>query len=371
MALEITVLAIAFAATVFGIWSASSRNNKTALIATLIAVAGFTAAVVLNMRKSSDAKQQSTAAEQKRQDEVRKSLAGVSLSNLEIIWSFPEAPEPIRKIIPVSNLVAESNLLSDDERDRMPYEIKSMASAAWHLESGIIPLLTCVVDGREDLDKLYEGENFDEAIKRRDTDNKKWMEGIGTNITYTGPTYELLFPLNVKLDAVLSLGKREDDVLSSTPAGWQEDDPSLFALTNYAFKAKAELNGKGFQIRWAYGPDSLSRAVVRPPKVSVTAGLPRRFSFVVVHRKVQRYEYEKVATAFVRPEEVKINARQKFSWPDRSVLQVVVNGLEENKYTYDVSRAGNFDVQTDRGAYDAPTPDYSYTRFDCLLRSID
>jgi hypothetical protein len=254
----------------------------------------------------------------------------------------------------------------------MPYEIKAMATAAWHLEEGIIPLLTCIVDGRRDLDKLYSGENFYDAIKRHSTDSSKWVEDIGTDIHYTGPNYELLFPLNVSSNCALSLGKREDDILSSTPAGWQEDDPSLFALTNYAFKAKAEVDGNGFRIIWTYGADSLSRAVVRPPEVSITAGLPRRFSFVIVHRRVQRYEYlTKIAAGFATPKEVRPESNAKSLWDHRSVLRVVVNGLEERKYTFDVTKAGSFDVETDRGAYDAPIPDYTYTRFDCVLRVID
>jgi hypothetical protein len=369
--LELIILAITCAATLFGIWSDPKAKKRVAGIATAIAVAGVVAAAALSVWKSSEDKRNAVAAERKRQTDVRSILATAPLTDLEVIWILEHAPDCVREdVLKISEMIVDSRLLSDDERSRLPQETQERARAAWRLESGLMPLLACIVQDRDTLNGLYKGEDFQTAKKRYEGDSNAWIEGIGTDLNYVGPAFDVVFPLNMKSTCLLSLGDRSYDVAIKESNAFEQDDPNLFRDINYQFTAVVEASGQGFRIRWVYGPSSLARAV-QPPSTRITAGFPDRFTFLVVNKDRAQAAYLASAEKLFATSTETPNKPVDRKWNSRSILQIIVNGLTDRKYTYDVIKVGDYDFDSDRGAYDGPERIFSYTRFDCILRTID
>jgi hypothetical protein len=186
------------------------------------------------------------------------------------------------------------------------------------------------------------------------------------------PVPDLIFPLNSQLNAALSLGKRDDDVELKGPAyGWREEDPALFAETNFAFDARAQIHDVGATLKWKYGPASFSRAIERDSGVKVVASFPTAFNFLFVRKRLDRKDYMRLAARAFVPAEVASDDRDSpREWNARSTLDIYVNGLRDLHYTYRVTKLQTTELSTDQGAYDAPQLEFEYTRFDCRLESL-
>ncbi|MHC4399754.1 MAG: hypothetical protein ACYTG0_08750 [Planctomycetota bacterium] len=371
LSLEIVVLLLAFAAAIFGIWTQPERNNATATITTTVMTVGLVAAAGLAIWNSINAKREAIAAEQKRQDQLRTILSGTELTHLRIIWSFENVPEDILLIFGVGDLMVDSQLLANEDIDRLPADVESLAVDAWRFDYIAVPLIAAIDKGAVDFDAWYDGEEPTAALERFSANKDDWVEGIGSDIDYVGPNHHLVFPLNLQLNAALSLGEGSDDVVSKEPQfGWQEDIPYLFGLTNYGFKVRADTHDSGFQLTWTYGRASLLRAVERSEEDKLTAGLPARFSFVIARRPLERKEYlSRFATHF-QLDETSDEAEDENSWDRKSTIEVYVNGIKETSYTFDVTKAGTIPHYTDLGAYEEPELEHEYTRFDCTLRGL-
>lgn len=371
LALEILGLVLASLGALYGIWTQPERNNTVAIVSTIITASGVVFAAALAVWKSKQAEKDAAIAEKKRQAGIQAVLASTKLSDLEITWRFDGVPEDVLRVLTLGEMIADTELLQNDERSRLPTEVQQKAMQAWRLRSTVNPLLHVIDSGATGTKGLYKGELLTEAIRRWESDRDEWVSNIGSNISYIGPAPELIFPLNAKLNAALSLGKaRDDQVEDQARFIWQEDDPSLFAETNFGFEVKVERRDTGFSMTWTYDQSSLDRAVERASNTRLVAGLPTEFSFVLVRKQLQREEYlTKVAEHF---KEFDLPPRKTGSsrWDSRSVLEVYLNGLKEPHYTYVVTKAGTRSLSTNAGAYDEPLFEYDYTRFDCTLSGI-
>jgi hypothetical protein len=372
--LEIPILLLTCAGALYGIWTKPDLNRKVAITSTAITVLGMLLAVGLAIWKTVNGRKASLVAEQRRQIDLLTTLTAAELNDVEIVWSFKSAPKAVLDMLKLGDLMVDSQVLSDDEVSRLPTDVLSTIKSAWHLENAVFPLVAAVAADDVDLDTLYEGEAPYGAIRRWEGVNEPksdWVDNLGSNVRYVGPTYDLLFPLNPRSNAVLALGKRADDVASAEPTlVWHEDYPSLFDETNYGFRATVqEVNG-GIALAWQYDRASLLRAVVRPASTAISAGFPKRFSLFVVHSTVSKNDYLRKLPETPAFREPSKRPSQPLKWNDASTLKIYINGLETPHYTFDVTRIGTFGYAPDRGAYDAPEVEFEYTEFLCILRDL-
>src|SRR5205823_5870469 len=95
---------------------------------------------------------------------------------------------------------------------------------------------------------------------------------------------------------------------------------------------------------------------------------PDQFSFSLTDRPLKapqylthlRDELNSVRDTASEPDNAPI-------WSARSTIEIRVNGLDQPRYVYSVIRKGVVEYAPNRGAYDAPEVEYTYTRFDCAL----
>lgn len=372
--LEIPILLLTCAGALYGIWSKKDLNRNVAITSTAITVLGMLLALVLAIWKTVDGRKASLLAEQRRQIDLLTTLTAAELNDVEIVWSFTSAPKAVLEMLTLGDLMVDSQVLSDDEVSRLPTDVLSTITSAWHLDHAVFPLVAAVAVGDVDLDTLYEGEDPQSAIRRWEgvnDSNSDWVDNIGSDIRYVGPTYDLLFPLNPRSNAVLALGKRADDVASAEPTlVWHEDYPSLFDETNYGFRATVKMAEGGITFAWRYDRTALLRAVARPASTAILAGFPKRFSFFVVHSSVSKDDYLGKLPETREFKEPSKTYSHAINWNEASTLKIYVNGLETPHYTYDVTRIGTFGYAPNRGAYDAPEVEFEYTEFLCILRSL-
>jgi hypothetical protein len=364
--LELVGLVLASLGALYGIWTQSNRDNKVAIVATVITAVGLIAVAALAVLKSRESLRESRVAEERRKESVQTAFAGAELTHLRIVWTFDAVPRDVIQMLELGRMIVDTELLRDDEVSRLPQEILRKATAAWHIEASLGPVLHAIESGDAALDSLYKGEPIEEAVARWG-DSSKWVEEIGSPLHYVGTLPEVLFPLNPTLNAVLSLGKRADDVVDEEPRLiWQEDYPSLFEQANYGFEATIEGMGESVNLIWSYDQGSLNRAVERPAGAKLTAGLPREFSFVLVKETVDRDEYLRKAGGLLGADKAVATS----DWNATSVLRVYVNGLESPHYKYIVTKDGTHEKRTHVGAYDDPILEFEYTRFTCRLESL-
>ena len=375
LSLEIPILLLTCAGALYGIWSKPDLDWNVAIISTAITVLGMLLALSLAIWKTANGRKASLLAEQRRQIDLLTTLTAAELNDVQIVWSFPSAPEAVLKMFLLGDLMVDSQVLSDDEVSRLPTDVLSTITSAWHLDDSVFPLLAAVTIGDVDLKQLYKGEDLHNAIRRWEgvnDPNSDWVDNIGSDIRYVGPTYDFLFPLNPRSNAVLALGKRADDVMLAEPTlGWQEDYPSLFDETNYGFRATVENADGGISFTWRYDRAALLRAVARPASPAISAGFPKRFSFFVVHTPVSKSDYLNKLSAIGESKEPSKTSSRELNWNDASTLKIYVNGLDAPHYTLDVTRIGTFEYAPHRGAYDAPEVEFEYTEFLCILRSLN
>jgi hypothetical protein len=391
--LEIVVLVLACAGALYGIWSKTDLNKKIATLSTVITLAGVLAGIGLTVWKSIDAKERADLAEQRRQKEsaeaearrqrealiaeqkhqndIRTLLAATDLTDIEVIWSFARVPADVLSVLKAGELIDDTHLLSNEDIDRLPQQVRSLAINAWHLDSTVIPLIAVIQNGKFDFKVLYNGEEIQSASNRFENDHGAWVDGVGTDLGYIGPTNEIIFPLNSQMNAALSLGKKTDDPIQNEPTfGWQQDIPYLFNLTNYGFHAHAERVDAGFQISWTYHSASLARAVERRENAKLTAGFASEFSFLIVRQPIPRVDYLTKAAQKFRAQPA-ATGDVHAGWDRTSTLEIYINGLKTPHYTFDVTRAETDSHTTDLGTESDPQHDFEYTRFYCKLRRLD
>ena len=372
--LEIPILLVTCAGALYGIWTKPDLNKSVAIASTAITVLGMLLALGLAIWKTLAGRKASQLAEQRRQIDLLTTLTAAELNDVEIVWSFTGAPKSVLEMVTLGDLMVDSRVLSDDEVSRLPTDVLMTITSAWHLDDAVFPLMAAVAVGDVDLSRLYEGESPHSAIDRWEAvndPNSDWVDNIGSDITYVGPTYDLLFPLNPRSNAVLALGKRADDVASPEPTLiWHEDYPSLFDETNYGFHATVETFDNEIKFVWRYDRAALLRAVARPTSTTISAGFPRRFSFFVVHSPLSKDDYLRKLPNGRASNASNELTEQARNWNETSTLKILVNGLETPHYTFDVTRLGTFVYAPNRGAYDAPEVEFEYTEFLGILRSL-
>lgn len=370
LVLEIVVLLLASIGAIYGIWSGAQIDKTTATISTIITLCGVGAAIGLSIWKSIDDAHKSVAADEKRTDELITTLAATELRELEIVWTLRDLPPSVLKVFDIGDLIVDTYFLRNEDIDRLPKQNRGLVAAAEHIDATLEPLVGIIASGRTDTTDLFDGEDVETAIKRYKEARDAWVQGIGTSIGYKGPNSDLLFPLNPRSTAFLSLGKIADDVVSMKPNSWQEDT-GLFARTNFGFAAQAAREGSGVKLSWTYGKASLSRASERVADAELTGGLGKTFSFLIVHKRIDRSRYVNDLTKRLGGGKVSEAPANPETWTSRSTLEVFVNGLRNPHYIYDVINAGVYSYAPDIGAYDAPVEEFSYTRFDCRLRTLN
>lgn len=372
--LEIPILLLTCAGALYGIWSKPDLNRNVAITSTAITVLGMLLALSLAIWKTVDGRKASMLAEQRRQIDLLTTLTAAELHDVQIVWSFTSAPKAVLEMVTLGDLMVDSQVLSDDEVSRLPTDVLSTITSAWHLDHAVFPLVAAVTVGDVDLEKIYEGEDPHSAIRRWEgvnDPNSDWVDNIGSDIRYVGPTYDLLFPLNPRSNAVVALGKRADDVASAEPTlVWHEDYPSLFDGTNYGFRATVEKADGGITFAWRYDRAALLRAVAPPASTTISAGFPKQFSFFVIHSPVSKKDYLRKLPETRASKEPSKTSSHVLNWNDASTLTIYVNGLEAPHYTFDVTRIGTFGYAPNLGAYDAPEVEFEYTEFLCILRSL-
>jgi hypothetical protein len=372
IAVELLALCLAAAGALYGIWTKPDVDRKVAISSSAITGLGLLAATTAAIWKSHRAKKSAALAEARRKSEIQAILGGSELSRLEIVWSFERVPTEVLQILSLGAAIVDTRLLQNDERSRAPQAIRERASRAWHLESTVGPLLHAIDTGTFD-PSLYQGEPVAEALARWGArDSPAWRDQIGSRIRYVGSVPELLLPLNAQLNAALSLGKREDDRESAGPRyGWDEDDPALFAETNFAFEVEATAEGRDLRLSWRYGPGSLQRAVVREAGAKLAASLPAAFTLLLVSKELECEDYLALGgREFASTRDAPSRNEHRAEWNTHSRLEICVNGLQEPHYTYAVTKLETDTCTTDQGAYDGPTLEFLFTPFDCRLESV-
>jgi hypothetical protein len=370
LVLEIVILFLASAGAIYGIWSGDRVNKTTATISTVITLCGVGASVGLSILKTFEDAAKAAEAEERRTDELITTLAATELRELEVVWTLRNVPPPVLKVFDIGEIIDDTYFLRNEDVDRLPRESQAVVAMAEHIDSTLEPLIGMIAAGRTDTTDLFDGEDVETAIARYKTDRDAWVEGVGTSIGYKGPNYDLLFPLNPRSTAFLSLGKVRDDVASQTPNLWQEDT-GLFDRTNFGFSARAERDGSTVKLVWSYSQASLGRATERISDAGLTGGLGKAFSFIVVHQDLDRSRYVSDLTKSLNGGDVSAEPANPENWTSRSTLEVFVNGLRSPHYVYEVTHAGTQSYAPDIGAYDAPVEEFPYTRFDCRLSRLD
>jgi hypothetical protein len=373
--LEIPILLLTCAGALYGIWTKSDLDMRIAVTSTAITVIGMLLAVGLSIKKTANGRKESQLAEQRRQIDLLTTLTAAELTDVEIVWSFTNVPKAVLDMVTIGDLMVDSQVLANDDVSRLPTEVLSTITSAWHLDHAVFPLLYAVAAGGVALDALYEGEDPQSAIMRYEGVNdpdSAWVNNIGSDISYVGPTYDLLFPLNARSNAVLALGKREDDVASAeSTLVWHDDYPSLFDRTNYGFSATVKETDGGIAFAWHYDRAALLRAVARPESIVMSAGFPKRFSFFVIHSSLDKKDYLRKLPETRVFSEPSSSSSQRSGWNETSTLKICVNGLETPHYTFDVARIATFEYAPNLGAYDAPEVEFQYTEFLCTLGSLN
>lgn len=370
LVLEIVILFLASAGAIYGIWSGEQVNKTTAKISTVITLCGVGASVGLSIWKTFEDADKAVKAEERRTDELITTLAATELRELEIVWTLQNVPPPVLRVFDIGEIIDDTYFLRNEDVDRLPRESRDVVAMAEHIDSTLEPLIGMIAAGRTDATDLFDGEDVETAIARYTTDRYAWVEGVGTSVGYKGPNYDLLFPLNPRSTAFLSLGKVRDDVASQTPNLWQEDT-GLFGRTNFAFSARAERDGSTVKLVWSYNQASLGRATERVSGAGLTGGLGKVFSFIVVHQDLDRSRYVNDLTKHLNAGDLSTEPANPETWMSRSTLEVFVNGLRSPHYIYEVTHAGTHSYAPNMGAYDAPMEEFSYTRFDCRLSRLD
>jgi hypothetical protein len=370
LGLEITVLVLACAGALYGIWAQPERKIATATVSTVIMTLGLIAAAGLAAWQSIESDRRAMAAEHRHQDLIAANLASSDLTGLRIVWSFDAVPPEVLLAFPAGDMIVDSELLGNEDIDRMGGDPRGRAIGVWFLVNTFHPLVASIDAGRLNVEEWY-GNDLAAEIRRFEAGGDGWITDCGSHILYGGPTQEVIFPLNLQLNAALSLGKRADDPEFPEPTQpWHEDIPYLYDQANYGFKTRAERHGSGFTLCWEYSDESLARAVVRSSVTKITAGLPRSFSFAIVHQEVSREGYLTEVVRNFETDEPSERASEVAPWTSRSVLEIYVNGKDGKRYVFDVTNAGLFAHFSAFNAYDGRELEHEYTRFDCQLREI-
>jgi hypothetical protein len=291
-------------------------------------------------------------------------LTGTPLNHLDIRWVLSNVPEEIGTIFIVGEAMVDTTFLSDDEMSRLPEDITNRIHAGLAIDDMLRPLLHAIASNVP-IASLY-SENVDETLE--DFGSERWVENGGSNVSYLGPNVEVLFPLNMKGTAVLSLGKRIDDEFDEPPSSFQEDFPKAYGLTRHAFEATASLSNGSLVFHWSYSEGSIERASERAPGSKVFAAFPDVFSFSVVDRTLSRWDYLRHVEDGLRSRrDARTEDGGGSPWAADSILEISVNGMPKPRYIYRVVEAGKFEHAPDRGHYDEPEVLYRYTRYDCQL----
>lgn len=366
---EILGLLVAFGGSMYGMWSNPKRDNRIAKIASIISASGLLIALSLNVIKLRDGKRTASAAELRRQDDVRSAFAGAPLTELDIVWTFPTASAEVKEVMQRSEMMVDTYLLQDDDLSRSAADFRSQAVSAVELTSALGPLSLCLHDGRIDFNKAYEGEDFQIAWRRFQSDSSRWNQDIGTDMRFTGMECRILLPLNTNQSACIALGHKVDDIPPKKAGfGWWEEHPGWFELVNYGFKWRVRLDEDQLQLHWNYPASSLARAVVRSEGAPLTAGLPRTFSLILKKGGCEKSEYLpliKELKPSASPAEPSDDA-----WCAQSTIEIVVNGISERKHVYDVRWAGVREEHSSPNLYDGSHFLFSYSRYDCTLKEI-
>ncbi|WP_027668173.1 hypothetical protein [Rhizobium leguminosarum] len=366
--LDILILIITGVGATYGIWSGDNLNKKKAIISTIITVCGVTATLSLSVWKYLDDRKSAVIAARLRTDELLTTLAATELRNVDVAWTFDNVPPGALQLLDIGDALVDSYFLANEDVDRLPADERRKVDMAERIDTTVEPMLGLIASGTSDPSGLFEGEDIGIALARFKNDPKGWVDGLGTALHYKGGNYELLFPLNPNSDAILSLGKPGDDPVSDEPSAWQQDT-NLFAKTNFAFKVGATSAEGSVTLHWIYDRGSLNRAAERPTDGELSGGFGKVFSFLIVHRRLQRTSYLNELTS--RLSALPPERAAGGGWADHSTLQISVNGLANPHYVYDVTYAGTHSYAPNRGAYDAPVEEFAYTRFDCRLRALD
>jgi hypothetical protein len=312
--------------------------------------------------------------DQRLDDLIRVQFASAPLTGLEVVWTFNAVPPPVLDGVDIGNAMIDTDLLRDDEVSRLPARILQDVRAGLTLNDKLPALLAAVVDGWDEK-ALYSGEPVATALARwrGKAGSDAWSENIGTDLDYIGPRYQLILPLNLQRNAAISLGLVADDPrygADETNALF-EDLPSLKGLTNFAFSADARRKAGSLVFTWKYGPESLDRAAERGRGVTLTAGFPEHFTFIVPRAQLSKGGYVDAVTRDLTETSFETAPASRGQWSKKSTLEIYVNGVTGPHYLYDVLLEGDYGYAPDRGAYDAPETLYSYVAFEARLRRIE
>src|ERR1700754_2948 len=293
-ALKYVALIIAWASATFGLWSkpwSTTKDFYVAVIATAITTLGLLVGTALIYVDSQRAVEQNRAQKEQFRQQLDAIDATSDLNSLTIEWRFENVTREILKIFDIWTVIRESYLISDDELSRANQELQQLMTDTLRNKEFIAPLVVAAALGKTKADDLFEGD-VEEAL-RQYAANGDPLEF--PSVSYRGPAVTLLFPLNRDLSGVIALGKMEDDaVIQGADVGGNRDiyETNRFLHANYEFRVSATNDNSKVQIAWEYDRPSIQRTInYKPGRSRVTGGLPRSFSFVVVHQTMDRKEY--------------------------------------------------------------------------------
>ena len=303
-----------------------------------------------------------------RRDELRRLrmlLSGMPLSSLRVRWVLSNPPEEIETILRLGDVMSHTYILRKGGMARQTPEVVSRIADGLALENKLRPVFHAIAEGGADPQLLYACGSVETVLEEFGTE--EWVDNYGSDITYNGPDRELIFPLNMRGTAGLALGKAADDADAEPIALWQIDVPDAYLVTRHRFEVSIELLDNRLEITFDYDEAALAAAAKMGPSVSLRAALPDRFSVSLSEGSLDSRKYlTHLSRARADPKATVSEDADPF-WSDRSSLEVQINGLDDSRYVYAVTRAGRFEYAPHLSIYDTPEIEYRYVRFDAEL----
>ena len=342
------------ASALFGIWFKEKRNDRNAIIATCITVAGLLVGIYATWQNSVSAARKAAIEEQRHQtlvsqletqrDQAREDslessskltalLSGASLNSLVIRWRFPDVSEQFTNPIYFSQSGADAWMVSDDETKHLPRRVYDQLVETFHIGDAVASILTTVARSQDNPSALFSGDIERVSQTYRDIPDEFDPLEFESFVHYDGPTAPIvLLPVNASADGILAIGRISDDK-RPLPGGYEPDDGLDMAIAeaySYEFDSRVFEDGNDLVIEFRYDSSSLKNGFHTNNGSAPTLVWPDSFNFFVVPEGFpDEGNYYDVFGERFRTD---VNVAET-----QSTLSLIPNGLEAAAIHFDVS----------------------------------
>jgi hypothetical protein len=287
-------------------------------------------------------------------------LASLEMNSIRVTWTFDTPPAWIDELIKYGYASDAYRFYSLDEMGAWGNTYRSRVMNSVHVDHVLNPAIIGLAKNYDQIDSLYEG-SIDALLEAKVQDLDADSLAV-FGVEYSGNIYEVMLPLSADNTAVLSLAKALPDSLSGYDAN-NYNDNYLGPLTPYPFTASVENNSGKLVFAWDYPADSFNP--VRKKTQRLTGLLPKTFNLIIVHGKMEPEDYLDQLGEFFTA--IDPSDKPTMSWSKSSTLRIVINGIDDLAYSYEVTNLGEY-VAERRIIEEEYLYQFTFTKFRCVRK---